>query len=55
MKRLSYWYPSEEKITRHSLEQTQIRFKQKEVLLTEPIVKMWFMKPYGNPQKKLSD
>lgn len=54
-KRLSYWYPSEEKITKHSLEQAQIRFKQKEVLLRERIVKMWFMKPCGNPQKKISD
>ena len=54
-KRLFFWHPSEEKIARHPLEQAQIRFKQKEVLLTELIVKTWFKKPYGNPQKKISD
>lgn len=38
---------------RHSLEQAQIRFRQKEVLLMVPIAKMWFKKPEGNPQKKV--
>lgn len=38
---------------RHPLEQAQV--KQKEVLLMVVKAKMWFKKPEGNPQKKVSD
>lgn len=51
----SYSILQKGRITRHSLEQAQIRFRQTDVLMMAPTAKMWLRKPEGNPQKKVTD